>query len=413
MSHRPKEGNMQSMTARMALFALLLFSGCSDVTKPKVLGNKKIEFSGNDSATPDTFKFNFAFRDPSSTAPLDRIIYLQGASNTKTGIVSACNSAGTNCVCEFLDSNDQEIEETDGTSAEISYDINGNYIRCEYDGDLTTLSKVRLRNQNSTVTSLNYSVVVPPNLTVAMLVGDSLDLNLVRSIYRYSCVYNFLQKALTTSTEFTCLSSGSLCWSSGGSGGDFCILQSRFPYRLYADNKGNNFHLKPPDRLYFDGDTITGCGLQIKQYDCAGSPGNPEKEFSIYAEQTGIFDSPVQFSPGPDLSVSTYGFAAKTSTFNGATVCPPGLVRRVFFQTTTDTSSRMGGDSNYPNGFVVKEVSDPASTAPSDLEVNKVGGGDCDGSGKCTLPAQAPILQKKFTYASSGMEFCVIPSTMP
>jgi hypothetical protein len=406
---------MFSANAKMALLLTLSFilMGC-DVGKPKVLGKSKLDFETEDSATPESFKFNFAFRDATAAAPLDKIIYLQGASNTKTGIISTCNSAGTNCVCEFYNASDVKLEESD--FSEITFDTTGNYVRCEYDGILANLSKVVIRNQNNTVRSAVYNV--DTTLTAQKLVGDDLDANRIRTVYRYDCEYNFLQKAGTTSTFFDCSSSGSLCWDNGGQAGDFCILQSKFPFHLFSDNYSTNLNTKVADKLYGVGAEDRICGAQIKQFDCAGASGTPVPQFAIFAEQTGIFDTAIQLSAGPDISLSTYGFAAKTSTFNGSVVCPPGMVRQVFYGTTTDTSD-LGNDSNYPNAFALREMSSPTVT-PEVVQVNKLRGklngstleGDCNGTA-CAPPRDPDGQVTTFTYSSAGQtEFCVIPTTL-
>lgn len=399
---------MKAHFLRWALFPFLIlaFTSSCDGTKPKVLGKNRIEFGSDDTSTNEKLKFNFAFRDTTAAAPLDKIIYLQGASNTKTGIISTCNSAGTNCVCEFLDSNGDLLEESD--FSEISFDLTGNYIRCEYDGVLGDLAQVRLRNQINTVTSLVYDV--DTTLTVQKLLGDELDQNRVRTIYRYDCLFNFLQKAGTSSTSFDCSHQGSQCWNSGGASGDFCMLQSNFPYYLYSDNYSTNFTLKVADRLYNQGAEDRICGLQIKQFDCAGASGVPVAQFAVFADQIGIFDTPLALGAGPDISLTTYGFAAKTSTFLGNAVCPPGMVRRVFFRALTDTANT-GVSSNYPNGFQTTEVADPTS-AQFSLTLNKLSGGDCSGA-VCTLPTLNSGTIKSFPYSSAGLaEFCVIPTSM-
>lgn len=62
--------------------AFALAAGCSD-TKPKNLTKNKISFDNTDSNTPDSFKFNFAYRNPAATSPLHLTIYLQGASTLR------------------------------------------------------------------------------------------------------------------------------------------------------------------------------------------------------------------------------------------------------------------------------------------------------------------------------------------
>jgi hypothetical protein len=382
---------------------LLAVAACSD-TKPKVLSNNKISFGG-DTDTPETFKFNFAYRDTAATSPLNQIVYLQGAADTKTTLVSTCNAAGTNCVCEFLKSDETEITETQST--DITYDQTGNYFRCNFPGtaaELATLAKVKIRNQNSTVVSAIYDV--DTSLTAQKILGDDLNMNYLRTIYRFSCLFNFLQKAGTTSASFDCSDQSSLCGSIGSPNGDFCFLQSYFPYFLYSSNNTTNFDQKKTDQLYNNGYI---CGLQIKQYDCAGTSGTPVASFAVYGEQKGIFDTAVQMSPGPDAASSTYGYAARTSTFQGNTVCPPGLVRRIFYRAAVTPNTGWLG-SNM-TATTTSEVAAPGSTV-ADLGVFRVKGGDCSGTA-CTLPGTADGQMGTFPYSSTGeTEFCVIPTSL-
>lgn len=406
---------MRQALSLLLIAATALLAGCSD-TKPKNLGRNTVLFGddGTDPGITDNFRFNFAYRNPAATAPLNKIIYLQGAPNSKSTVVSTCNGAGTNCVCEFLDASDVELEETDST--EMSYDNTGNYLRCEFDGDLNQLAKVRLRNMNSTRTSEIY--YVDTTLTLQKLIGYDQDINRVRSVYRYSCLYNFLQKQGTTELLFDCSDTGSTCWSgyssNGRTSGNFCLLQSSFPFHLYASNYDNNFSLKIADKLYYgDSPSPFVCGSQIKQYDCGGTGGTPVKDFGLYAVENGVFTVPLSLTPGPDQTVTNYGFAAPTSIFNGATVCPPGMSRRIFYRTTTSTAPSIGPSHNYPGTLTSTEIKAPGVAVPP-LEINKVGGGHCNGTG-CTLPGHMDGAVTTYSYSTAGQsEFCVIdPNLLP
>jgi hypothetical protein len=416
----------QKLTLVILGIGTLAITACLQ-SKPKVLGKNKPTFNRSDSANSNSFKFNFAFRDSTAAAPDDRTIYIQGSANSKTPIMSTCNSAGTNCVCEFLDSSGAELEETDASASEISYDQTGNYLRCDYDGVIANLASVRVRNQNSTVTS--STLTVDTSLTAQKLIGDDLDVNLVRTIYRYECLFNYLQKQGTTTTSFDCSNQGSTCWNTAApaASGDLCILQSEFPYYLYSDNYSTNISQKVPDRLYNQGNSSTICGVQIRQFDCASSSGTPVAQFGLFAQQVGIFDTAVQLSASPDASAITYGFAAKTSTFQGNTVCPPGMQRRVFYTATTAASTTFPApdnqESNYPSGSAVKEIMHPVTPTFTSFEVVKLRGaqigagpavsGDCDGT-NCTLPTVSMNTITSFSYVSAGaaQEFCVIPTTL-
>lgn len=396
----------------ISLTVMALAAGCSE-TRPKNLTKNKLNFGDESSNTPDSFKFNFAYRDPAAANPLNLTVYLQGATDTKTSLISACNLAGTNCVCEFLDSAEAEIIES--ATGGISYDQTGNYFRCDFPGSaaqLTNLAKVRIRNQNSTVVSAIYDV--DTTLTAAKILGDELSMNNLRTVYKFNCLMNFLQKSGTSSTNFDCASSGSLCGSPGSPNGDFCLLLANFPYYIYSSNSSTNFDQKQADLLYGTAGNL--CGLQVKQYDCAGTNGVPVAQFGLYGEQKGVFETNVQMSPGPNTSLTTYGYAAKTSTYNGNTVCPPGMERRAFYQTTVAPSASWIS-TNMSSEYIVKQVS-ATGTVPSALSLTRVKGYDCNGT-VCSIVDTATGLVADGTIGSfnygldtTSTEFCVIPASM-
>ena len=122
-----------------AWLILSLFQGCLD-SKPKTLGsNRKLDFSSSDSGTQNSFKFNFALKG--ATRGSSTMVYLQGAANTKSGMIGTCNLAGTGCICEFLDNAGTVLEST--TSSTISYDERGNYFRCSYSSTTPTKRSIK------------------------------------------------------------------------------------------------------------------------------------------------------------------------------------------------------------------------------------------------------------------------------
>ncbi|MCO5143377.1 MAG: hypothetical protein M9962_09835 [Oligoflexia bacterium] len=394
---------------KVVTIALFVFAGtyifvsCLD-TKPKTLGNSKIDFTATDTANVDTFKFNFAYRDSAAAAPLNKYVYLQGAANTKTTMIATCNSAGTNCVCEFLDATETELEESDST--EISFDSNGNYFRCEYDGVLGSLAKVRIRNLNSTAISPIFDILDDTSLTAQKLIGSELNVNRIRTVSKYYCDYHFLQKIGTTITSFDCSAQ-----AASGCGSVYCILKLPFPFYLYSDNLSTNFPLRIADALYNGGSTDKICDVQIKRLDCTdtGTGTTTAEQFGLYSEQTGIYEIPVLLAAGPSMPTLPYGFAAKTSTFLGNTVCPPGLVRRIFYNATTANIA----DTNLPGSLVANEIQDPDAAAPADLTTQQYIGGNCTGT-SCTAPNYGFVTNStSFAYSDAGQtEFCVIPTSL-
>jgi hypothetical protein len=396
------------MKRTVSLWIILsaLALGCSD-TKPKVLGKNLVDFESGDSSS-DAFRFNFSYRNNAASAPHDRIIYIQGAKDTRTALISVCNAAGTSCVCDFYDANDAKISET--SSTEISYDSTGNYFRCKYNGSIPSLAKVRIRTQNSSRLGPTLSVEDNTTMTAAKLIGSELDANFIRTVYRYECQHNYLEKNGTSSTSFDCSSQGNLCGNAGT--GDFCLLKSNFPFWLFTDNYTTNFPLKGSDLLYgAESGTDRICGIQIKQFDCAGATGSPLKQFGVYGQQIGVFDTPIALNSAPRASATNFGFVAKTSTFDGNTVCPPAMELRVFYEATTSLASIGGQSSNYPDNQKISNIDIPASTTLSPINVDRVKGGDCSGTA-CTLPTAADGTATSFSYSALGTQFCVIPASL-
>lgn len=396
---------MKTYRFALAALSLLLLVGCLD-SRPKVLGRVKLNYdSDSDTTTPENFRLKFAFRDAAASAPQNKLVYLQGINNSKSTFTNTCNSAGTGCVCVFLDASQAVIRES--ATGEVSYDSVSNFVRCEYNGSLAALQYVRLRNLNNTKATADYPV--DTTLTAHQIVGSELDFNRLRTIYKYSCLNNFLQKDGTNGAVFDCSNSNSQCATNAS--GNFCLLQGTFPYNLYRDNYTNNLNQKITDKIYNQAGDGRVCGVQIKEVDCGGANGKVEPDFGLFAEQTGIFDVPVQLEAGPSQGVSTYGFAAKISEYKGVKICPPGMVMKRTYQATPTPSTDIGPSHNFPNQNV-RQVAN-ADTAPTDFEVNQVAGGNCDGTA-CTLPTAAMgRIGQVYPYTATTLEeFCVIPAKL-
>jgi hypothetical protein len=413
-----------AIAAHASALAALLLGGTSGGTscldiKPKTLGQQGIfDFSSLDTNGSSTFKFNFAMIQ---TTRSTSIVYVQGSINSKSSIIGTCNLAGTGCACYFADTDGKELGATDGTG--ISYDEPGNYFRCTVpsDVDVAEISTVTMKNLNGDVTSDAFEVKTLADISLAELIGADLDANRVRTISRYYCEYNYLQKSGTTTQTFTCsVPNPNITCDTG----NFCLLKARFPFYLYADTVSTNSGQKIADRLYNAGSTNSICGLQIKQINCVQSDtdptdtfGTPVPKFGLYGISQGLFTIPVNLPPGPDLAVANMGFAAKTSSITGE--CPPGLAKQVFFTTTIDSTS-ITPDHNFPTNQVATEVSDPDGAVPSAFKIAKFGGGgsatfgNCNGT-SCGMPiSQATDDVKGGTqiYSKTGQTtFCVIPST--
>ena len=419
---------MRKFRKLLLVAPLLLFAaGCLD-QKPKVLGSgKRFDFNAFDGGTQNLFKFNFALRGTTTSGVTT--FYLQGAANTKAGMVGTCNFAGSGCECKFLDSAGATLDTASGSS-QVIYDDRGNYYKCLYDGAsaATLVSTIKIQNVAGSIISDAINVETDANsvggggvvtLTLAKLIGTELDLNRVRHVFRYECEFNFLQKAGTTTQSFDCSNQATSCDPDGTVTKNFCLLKARFPYHLFSDTYSTNFHQKISDKIYNGGGTDRICGLQIKQIDCVGAGsgnfGTPAKQFGLFGEQTGIWDTSVQLGPGPDLIPTSYGFAARTNSSNE---CPPGLEKRIFYRANGAdgiTTSDISPSHNFTSGLTSTEVG-TTSTTPSAFNITKYSGGTgglCNGT-TCTMPnsfVSTPV--KTFAYSSTGQtEFCVIPSAL-
>ncbi len=394
---------LQWALAVVPALAVVTLVACLD-TRPKDLRtNGRANLSPTATNTVDSFKFNFAYRDAAAAAPVNTFVYLQGSTLSKSNILKTCNTAGSSCVCEFLDSSEDELEESDST--EIQYVSAGNFLRCQYDGVLGDLAKVRLRNISSYTISEIYDIQT--SLTAAEILGEDLENQYLRSVSRYRCVSNFLQKLGTTTSTFDCSTQASLCGTAGT--GDFCILQSSYPFFLYGSTRDTNYGNKMIDELYGPSGSI--CGTQVRRYDCSGANGTPTKWFGLYAKNTSIYSLAVSLAASPNAITELYGYAAPTATFQATTVCPPGLTRMTLYQTTTDTTL-FDIASNYPNALVVSDIN-PVGTTPASIVTTRLQNGDCNGTA-CTLPAtnDGALAFGTFAYGAVGTEFCVIPSTL-
>jgi hypothetical protein len=368
-------------------------------SKPKEHGKQKLNFSAIDTANSETFTFNFAYQETGSTN-----VYLQATANSNSVMLATCNSAGTNCACDFFDSTSTQL----GASVTASYDLVGNFYTCAYGGaagDLTGGSVI-LHKQNNTKSSSAISIV--NTLTPQQLIGSDLDANKVRTVYRYGCKYNFLEKigTSTSSTNFSCADSLNLCGT-----GDLCFMEIIMPFNVYSDNYSNNVDKKISDAIYNGGGSNLLCGTQMKQFDCTaaavGAGNEQTKVFGLYGDQTGNFQVPVVLTPGPNLPNETFGFAAKVGTTGN---CPPGMVKRDFYHASMPAIA----DTTIP-AMVISEI-DTVSHVPDTVVVSERGGGDCNNAGVCTLPNDVvsvpQVVAPAPSYTIQNTPFCVIDPTI-
>lgn len=415
-----------------AALVVLALSSCFE-SKPKLLGNNKISLDTEDTANNENFKFNFAYLDTGAAGVHARTVTLQGASTAKSAIIATCNGAGTACVCEYLNAAGTEIGESD--SATIQLDSTGNYIRCNYPAAMAVPDKVRLRNVAETKLSTTLSIKTPAAgarpITVQELFAD-LDVNRVRTISRYFCQFNFLQKKNATSGSVDCTDqNANPCEGVGPDSREMCLLQALYPFYLFADTLASNFGDKIADLLYNAGGSDRICNRQLKRIDCTGAAGTPTADFGLYNEQTGIYQIALGLSAGPSIANQTYGFAAEQDTFLATAICPPALVAKKIYEATPDPTTMQVGvpdginDNNVPAGFTAFNIDDATAPTLTSLDfVKRAGGvdavqcpsgtcGDCDGS-DCSI-AQTLISATAFAYAvsvSTPTTLCVVPDDL-
>jgi hypothetical protein len=417
----------------LAIFAVLAptlaVTACLNV-EPKVLGQQgNFDFSAfNGAGVQGLFTFNFGLiTQTTSGGVTTNTVSAQGTDNAKSAIIGTCNLTGSSCLCKFTDS----LGNTLGSPVPTTYDSGGNYLTCIAPNNIAGLVS------NVTVTNLDFSVtsIVTPvttSVTLNQLIGSGLDANRVRTVSRYQCEYNFLQKAGTSAAGFDCTNQAMSCDPNGGISGNprnFCILKARYPFYLFADTFSTNFSSKIADKLYGTSAAPTICSLTIKQINCVESDidpsqggvpdtfGTPVKQFGLYGVSTGIWQTAVSLPSGPNQPAATFGFAAAVSTTSGN--CPPGLVKRVFFTTAVDPAA-LPVTSNPSSNMVVQtatEVSDP-TIVPNVFTLAKLSGGGSGGSGgncnntSCTMPNSSVVNGlPTYTYSSANQTaFCVIPA---
>lgn len=409
----------------VALLSGFLATSCFNA-EPKILGRmNKLDFSTLDNGSQSQFKFNFAILNGS-------VAYLQGAATAKSNLIGVCNLAGTACACNFFDASGTLLYTS--KSSEMSYEEPGNYFRCTYSGSsaIANVASVVMKNQTGSISSDSLAIKTVPSggvagtLTLSDLIGTDVDINRVRTVYRYACGYNFLQKKGTTSAGFDCslptttdpVNDPVICKAGGVNYQNFCILKAKFPFYLYADNYSSNMASKMADKLYNNGAMI--CGLQITQVDCTGKDTDSDvvtKKFGLYSQLSGMWQTSVSLPVGPDQSATSYGFAAKTSTaaaYLGE--CPPGLLPQVFYTVAVDTTD-IKPSHNFVSGQISTEISAP-TTIPAAFEIDQLNStgtavpadGTCTGTA-CTLPInRVANVKAAQTYSSAGQTtFCVIP----
>ena len=432
---------LQGRSEKIFLLFLLSFFCIACDVKVKQLGRASFDPAPEDTANSETFKLNFAYQDTAAVSPGDEIIYLQGASNTKSTFNGICNAAGTGCECVLLNGA-TEVEVTNNTT--ISYDGTGNYFRCDFSIVPTPgTHTIKLRNLNRSKQTAVFDIKTPATVTLGDILGD-LSLNKVRTIYRYGCDFLFWEKTGTTSaSSITCTTGAQIVTTAPPqpAGSNLSIVVLNYFFYLFADNTGNNFGSKLNDLLYNAGGGETFCNIQLKRLDCTASNsqtnGAPDADFGLFSEASGIFTKSISLPISPTAGSATVGFAAATSTFGGATVCPPGLVRRVAWTATPTAETNTNMPTPGITATVIQSPTAPAISAITVTRRNNALCGDLDSNAAtadncifapcptCT-PAQPGITLSNYqasalatapasaNYASAGAanEFCVIPDTL-
>ena len=395
------ERKTQSITGRVLSTVLipLLFAACLD-SKPNILKNKLgevLDLSPADTANSSNFQFSFAYNAGSKK------ILASGVDNSQSAFKSTCGANGSFCLCNYYDSSGAILE----AATVPIYDDAGNYYQCTYSGG-TAPSSIAITNQTNTKATSKVSVTPFNQLTVQQLIGSAQTVSRVRTVSLYQCTFNFLQKAGTTENYFDCSNQAAVCPTVGGTT-NFCELSVSYPFYLYSDSLSSNVSQKMVDKLYGGGGTQ--CSLQIKYIDCTGTNGTPAADFGLYADQQGVFQTPIALSPGPGKTTSVYGYAASVSTTTG--LCPPGLAQ-VRLYVANPNAGTISPASNVPASAAAFTAARVASSAPTTLAMNQISGGACD-SAKCTRPTSAPVLYQSLAFgvapAPNNVDFCVIPAT--
>lgn len=404
------------------MLMLTLFSSCNiEVhTSPKVLGNGTTDMSPGDSANSSNFKIRFAYRDVSGDVGQvlgSEVVILPGDTDSANAMYTACNTSGTNCICEFFAAGSDTVtgQNVGGLTPEITYNGTNNSIICKIppsiiaDPNAVDKSKrVRLRNYSNSVATAITTITSTPTLT--QLLG-SLSASKMRTISKYQCNLNYIQNAGVSASpfSFTC---------GVGPPADLNYLQISYRYYLYADSTSNNYSTQVSDLLYNNGNSI--CGIGIKQLEC----GAPSNDFGLYGSAIGIYQKPVSLQSSPSAASTAYGYAASPITvaaqISATTLCPAGLVKKELYTTVAGAPLAAGtcpvaGTSTNISTLANTMVADAGQAVAATISMNQVTGGTCVAGSSCTAPTVGPAAcdaaSNTYPQAATPDPFCVIPSS--
>lgn len=292
------------------------------------------------------------------------------------------------CECSFLDSSGQVISRP----AKAVYEPAGDFLICPSAFGMN-VSSVRVTNG-----SKKEELAIQKALTLPMIFAGRLDLRRMRTISRYSCRMNFLEKldGGTSPNSFSCSGTLSYCGSS-----NFCFIEAKLPFHLFADSLTNNYSSLEIDRIYNPAGSGLLCGSQIKQFDCSQQATGETlmKSFGLYAEPVSPFSIKVQLSPGPNASLNTYGYA---SPLGSSGICAPGLVKRDVFTAAIPALANTTLPAMTSTEFSAEQ--------PANLEIKRRDGGFCNGT-VCTVPNSpitTPAMSPSPSYQPNHTYFCVI-----
>lgn len=341
--------------------------------------------------------FRFAYRDPA--VMFSPTVVVQATAASRADLVRVCGKKENPCTCDFLDS----THFLRG-SAPAKVDIVWGNLSC------TLPDSIPLRDASYVQVLFGRSSQKLPLTTTLrpeQILPEDHDVNRLRSVLRYSCDFNFLEKidGYTSPNSFSCQNTLQPC---GIGNGNFCFLQVKLPFFLYSDNYSSNVWHRASDEIYNVGGTGKLCGSQIKRFDCTAN--SPVKQFGLYAERTEKFPARVMLTSRPEDREETYGYAARVNEHG---VCPAGMVKRARFSATV----RPMPDSTIPS-LSTTEISAPNSS-PGKLSVTRQSGdgylpelggsgGKCDGT-TCLPPMGPRESVEAFDYPASGTDtVCVI-----
>jgi hypothetical protein len=408
------------------LASVPLLAACID-TSVKDLTKKENKLKLNPSTTNSLTNFRLSYASKySGTSPANvagNYVLLQGVLESGSAFTNTCGSTGTNCYCDFYDSSDALLGSAGGSTANIKYSSNGNFVSCLIPSSLTAanVAKARIRNTASstytTTTTLQTTITVANSgITLPQIVGG-LDTKYVRTVYSYQCYVIGRTGTGSSSTGFACTAN------------PFNLAHATYNYYVYQDGTTSLTGQRATNAIFNNNQF---CGIMANAIDCTSINSTLTKLMGLYAQRTGAFTAAVNLYTAPPLALPGYsagfsalqGYGIPSTEFIDA-VCPLGFLERDIYTITANSTTegsfatRLGLTTDLPD---LNDVRVSTKSATETMSVKTyTANGICDGT-ICTVPtgtitnalSAAAGKTMPSTSTGAGTTFCALdPSFLP